>query len=106
MKDIPTLPIKEAPWSLATPVKLCTRCNKDSLVFAGLEGALVVLEFCFVRLRDKSPEFGGPDILDALEWLDSGGACVAGWVWGGGAGVGPSGVSSNSEDKSPEENLE
>lgn len=57
---VPTLPISEAPWSRATPVKLCTLCSRDSLVLAGLDGALVVRELCLVRFRERSPLLGGP----------------------------------------------
>lgn len=70
---------------------------------AGLDGALVVLELCFVRFRERSPELGGPELTFAgMGWA---GTCV---VCGGGrvgSVGGTSGPSSNSEDKSPEENL-
>jgi hypothetical protein len=65
-------PIIEAPDSRAAPVKLWTRCNRLSLDFAGLVGALVPLWVggVFPKLNDMSPVadpgaggggiFGGP----------------------------------------------
>lgn len=51
------IPIIEAPWSRAAPVKLCTRCNKLSRDLAGLAGALVPLAGPLPKLNDKSGAF-------------------------------------------------
>lgn len=56
------LPIIDAPWSRAAPVKLWTRCNRLSRDFAGLAGALVPRATGpFPKLNDKSGAFGWPE---------------------------------------------
>lgn len=52
-----SIPIIEAPWSLAAPVKLWTRWSKLSRDFAGLAGALVPLGGPLPKLNDKSGVF-------------------------------------------------
>lgn len=50
----------EAPWSRAAPVKLWTRCNKDSRDLAGLAGAEVPRGGPLPKVKDKSGAF--PDV--------------------------------------------
>lgn len=56
------LPIMEAPWSRAAPVRLCTRCSRLSRDLAGLDGALVPRWGPLPKLSDSSgPPVGGAD---------------------------------------------
>jgi hypothetical protein len=104
------LPKMEAPWSLATPVRDWTLCNRDSLVLAGEDGALVVRD-PGLRFRDRSPPLcdcvGGCAGGVGVGWyvcpccrLDTG--CASCWLL---VVETSSGALSNSEDKSPDENL-
>lgn len=106
------LPIKEAPWSRAAPVNDWTRCNNDSLVFAGLVGALIVFEGGLLKLSDMSvPEVEYPESVSVrgdeycfcgvVDWL--GGCWVLEVFW---TPCWADSSSSSSEDKSPEENLQ
>ena len=113
----------ERAWSRAAPVKLWTLWSKLSLVLAGEEGALVVLDPGLrFRLRSPPTGWGGPGggAPGTGGWL-AGGTGV-GWDCNGRSGTAwydwdeslameasPESVlgsSSSSELKSPDENLE
>lgn len=57
----------EAPWSRAAPVKLWTRCNRDSRDLAGLAGADVPRAGPLPKLKDRSgafPDEPAPNFFD------------------------------------------
>lgn len=120
-----SIPNMEAPWSLAAPVKLCTRCSRLSRDLAGLVGALTPRGGAGAAAAGALP---APKLSDRSGAAPAG--CGGSWPGAGGGGIfgGPpaacgggfvgwscigraaggkllGSTSSTSEDKSPELNL-
>lgn len=121
-KQFRFIPIIEAPWSRAAPVKLCTRCNRLSRDLAGEAGALTPRCGPLPKLNDKSGAFpagwfgirlgaggggifggppGGPPVDCGCCCKGARCALAAAATAAGSFGS----TSSHSEDKSPELNL-